>query len=208
MTPSAPAPREPPALAVLAHELRDPLAALTSMADLLRTQALGPLPVAYVEYGRLMHDTGRHMLSVLAALGEAAVEAPPAAAGACVRDVVAAVRPRADAARICLDAIIDSSVGEAEVARRPLTQILHNLLANALDFTAEGGRIAVRLARKDEHLLVEVSDSGCGKRNGAGGSGVGLSIVRALCASQGGDLAIDISPVGTTARVRLRAADA
>jgi signal transduction histidine kinase len=125
-----------------------------------------------------------------------------------VRDVVAAVRPRADGARISVDAIIDGSVGEAGVARRPLTQILHNLLANALDFTAEGGWIAVRLARKDEHLLIEVSDSGGGERKGAGGSGLGLSIVRALCAAQGGDLAIDISPAGTTARVRLRTADA
>jgi two-component system cell cycle sensor histidine kinase PleC len=108
------------------------------------------------------------------------------------------------------------------VDRLRVKQILLNLLSNAIKFTPPGGAIRVHVERgRDGQMLLSVSDTGIGiapemiqvalepfrqiaspfARN-AEGTGLGLSLVKALMESHGGELQIDSAlNLGTTARL-------
>jgi cell cycle sensor histidine kinase DivJ len=195
----------PPPLASLVHELRSPLAAMAQMADAMACEAFGPLPPAYADYARLIGQTGRHALAVVAALTDAAGDPEPAAPAAeVVAEVVDALRPGLGARRLEVDLDVTDGAGEAMVPRRAAAQILFNLMGNAARFTAPGGRIAVALAKDGERLRLQVADSGgCGAELPAPGAGLGLDIVRALCAAHGGAFEIEIAPAGALARAWL-----
>jgi signal transduction histidine kinase len=108
-----------------------------------------------------------------------------------------------------------------------LEQVLRNLLANARQHTPAGGRVAVRAARIDDEVKIEVSDTGSGiaaehlpyvfdrfyradasRTRTTGGAGLGLAIVRQLVTAHGGTVsaASDGQGHGATFRIMLRAA--
>jgi signal transduction histidine kinase len=72
------------------------------------------------------------------------------------------VRPAADAKRIYIVAKLDQEVGEIHGDPDRLTQVVENLLTNAVKFTPEGGRIEVRLDRAGSQAWIAVSDTGRG----------------------------------------------
>jgi signal transduction histidine kinase len=92
-----------------------------------------------------------------------------------------------------------------------VTQILSNLLINALDATPAGGRVTCTVTQRPERVTIEISDTGRGigtgdlarifdrfervaparEPNGAAGSGIGLTIARSLARAHGGTLTAD-----------------
>ena len=105
-----------------------------------------------------------------------------------------------------------------------LKQVVVNLLDNAIRYTAEGGNISLSAARQNGWATLVVADNGAGIPSDAlphvferfyradkartrysGGSGLGLSIVKAICTAHGGDIEIaSTEGVGTTVTIRLR----
>jgi cell cycle sensor histidine kinase DivJ len=201
-------------LALLAHELRSPLAAMVGMADAMRTQALGPLPSAYAEYARLIHQTGLHMIAVLAVLGRLAPtsDEAPVPAREAIRDGVESFRPQAATrgVRIALD--LDGGDGEggrAMAHRRVLGQILFNLLDNALRHTPGGGTVEVRAGQDGGQITLEIRNppgAAAEADSPREGAGLGLAIVRGLCAAHRGEFVLETTGAGATARARLSAA--
>lgn len=203
MTSAPPGPS--PNLAALAHELRTPLAAIAGLADALRTQSLGPLSDTYVEYSRLIRETALHAIAVIGVMATAApmAEETLISLSKSARDVVDALRPRAGQQDVRL-AIDDQLVSPLKLMARSTAQILFNLLDNALKATAPGGAITVQLDEDQGLARIEVRDTGGAEPpDVVTGGGIGLSIVRALCAAHGGDLQLETSPRGTVARVWL-----
>jgi signal transduction histidine kinase len=111
--------------------------------------------------------------------------------------------------------------------RDRLTQVLLNLVRNAITYTPEGGIVSISLERADaEHLLLSVSDTGAGippaelervfdrfyrtdvsRTRATGGSGLGLAIVRDLVQAMGGTVrAASIAGEGSRFQVVLRVA--
>jgi signal transduction histidine kinase len=210
MTSSSSPAGPPPRLAALAHELRAPLAAIAGLADALRTQAMGPLSDFYMEYGRLIHETALHAIAVVDAMAAASPAEKEALAplAETARDIVEAVGPRARQLGVRL--ALDDRLGpQLELTARPAAQILFNLLDNALKATAPGGTVTVRLDEDDGLARIEIRDTGGAEpKEAAAGGGLGLSIVRALCAAQGGELQLETTSQGAVARVWLAPAAA
>jgi signal transduction histidine kinase/ActR/RegA family two-component response regulator len=124
-----------------------------------------------------------------------------------VEAAIEAIHPLADSRRIELTTDLSDEVGVVRVDPDRIQQVVWNLLANAVKFTPEGGRVHVRVARVDGTVEIEVRDSGIGinpeflprvfdrfrqAEQGAtrrfAGLGLGLSIAKQLVELQGGTI--------------------
>ncbi|KKL48934.1 hypothetical protein LCGC14_2320540 [marine sediment metagenome] len=104
-----------------------------------------------------------------------------------------------------------------------LEQIVDNLLSNALRYTERGGRVTLRVGRREDKALLEVEDTGIGippnelsdifrrfwrgeksRSRVTGGAGIGLAIVRDLTEAHDGQVDVDSTPGrGSSFRVSL-----
>jgi len=217
-------------LATVSHELRTPLAAILIWGNLIgsgRVQAkdmamaLQAIESSAEAQSRMIEDlldVSRMLSGKLHVQLHAGQLAPIAEAALTV------VRPTAQARRLALEVQIDPAAGIVLADPGRMQQVLWNLLANAVKFTPTGGRVALRLVRREGHVEVQVSDTGigigraflphvferfrqadAGTTRQQGGLGLGLAIARQLVELHGGSVAVD-SPgedQGSTFTVRL-----
>ena len=216
-------------VAVVSHELRTPLTSIIGYLEMLEedTGNLTSEQNAYlgiVRRGseRLMALVEELLLVVEADRGllhlhEDVVDVPTL-----VEDTVESARPAADARTIVLRAEHGTS-GSVVADQRRLAQLLDNLVSNAIKFTPDGGRVVVRSGRRDGQLVLEVTDTGDGIApedrerlfdpffrareatvNAVPGTGLGLTIAKAIVEAHHGALEVDSSPGdGTTFRARI-----
>ncbi|MBB4287481.1 PAS domain-containing sensor histidine kinase [Roseospira goensis] len=222
----------------MSHQLRTPLNSVIGYAEALEMGVAGPLSAAQRAYLDSIVSAGRHMESVFAVVLDVAHQSDPlhrAAAGpraphTLCAEAVGRALPQATAAGITLSLHDDPALSDLRLRldEQALRHSLDALLANALAFTAPGGRITLSTRLDRDGLAFEVADSG-GNHPGervraildpvhhparpetAGvldlpGSGVGLTIVKTLVSALGGTFTVDSVPGrGTTATVRLPA---
>ena len=156
-------------LATMSHELRTPLNAILGFSGILLMKLPGPLNPEQERQLGLVKKSGEHLLSLindlldLAKIQSGAFRLSPERLDlrAPVKDAVAQLQPLADAKKLALDAELPDAALPRDVDRRAFSQVLLNLLNNAIKFTAQG-RVAVRLAADADGVRVEVSDTGVG----------------------------------------------
>ncbi|WP_025415101.1 PAS domain-containing sensor histidine kinase [Gemmatirosa kalamazoonensis] len=218
-------------LRAMSHELRTPLNAIGGYADLLALGVRGALTADQrSDVERILHNQ-RHLLGIINdILNFARLDAGHLTydvADVRLRELVEAMEPligpqlREKAIAFEVDACGASLVARADAEK--VRQILLNLLANAVKFTASGGRVWVACEAASGAVLVSVHDTGVGipperlddvfepfvqvHRSLAmptGGTGLGLAISRELARGMGGDLTVRSVPAeGSTFVLRL-----
>ncbi|WP_052351871.1 sensor histidine kinase [Deinococcus pimensis] len=137
------------------------------------------------------------------------------------REAVSSVQDAAKGRGVTLGVSVPKGALVAKVDARQVTRVLRNLLDNALAYTPEGGNVHVDVRHEDARAVLSVRDTGVGiaeaqlafvfdrqyradEARVAGGSGLGLTIVRSVVEAHGGRVMIESAPgVGTTVTVAL-----
>ncbi len=219
-------------LANMSHELRTPLNAIIGFSEVMTHEMFGALgSPRYLEYSRLVHESGNHLLELInGILDMSKIEAGKFELSEEVFDFVAVaeasvrfVKLAAERAGVALKTQIAPDAGFIFADKRAIKQILVNLLSNGVKFTPKGGEIVVRGTVDANGVELSVTDTGVGiaqkdlERLGKPfeqvegehvrkkeGTGLGLSLVKALAALHGGEATLESTlGVGTTVRVRL-----
>lgn len=210
-------------VSVAAHELRTPLAVITSYADLLAQGLVGDLNDRQLQSIAIIRDGAERLLQITANLldmtrieaGRLELVLQVLDAGALVEQIVAEQRPLFDQAGQYLSLTIAPHLPLALIDELRTTQIIVNLLSNARKYTPAGGAIDVALAAFDDdgELLLTVSDTGVGiapedqpeigtwlfraqtaNQISAKGVGLGLYITRSLVELHGGRFWFESAP--------------
>jgi len=155
-------------IAMISHELRTPLGAILIWTQLLRNEqldeaatarALGMIERSTRTLAQLIDD----LLDVSRIIaGKLRIEARPVDLVAVVDAALAAAQLPAESKKIRIDCVVDGPIEPVSGDPDRLQQVLGNLIANALKFTPEGGRIEVKLSRVRAHARLTVRDSGIG----------------------------------------------
>ncbi len=200
-------------LAMLAHELRNPLAPLRNAMSVLRLRGEDP---AVREQGLAMSERQVEQLTRLlddlldlSRIGQGKLVLKPARTdlGEVVARAVESVRPAAEARRH--DLRVSGPDAPLVLTADPvrLQQVCVNLLTNACRYTPPGGRLRVSLAAEGGSAVLRVADNGIGlppeflsdifnlyaqadraRQHDQSGLGVGLALVRGLTAAHGGSV--------------------
>ncbi len=201
-------------LALLGHELRNPLAPIRNAVHLLSLQPDDPAIVANARdmIGRQAAHMTRLVDELLdasrIARGKIQLRPERLDLAALVRTAAADQRLQLDTAGLTLEVGVPESPLWIHGDATRLTQVLGNLLDNARKFTDRGGRITVRLTQEGDRAVIAVTDTGIGITTDAlprlfevfsqidagidrskGGLGLGLAVVKGLVELHGGSVA-------------------
>ena len=204
-------------LAHMSHELRTPLNAIIGFSEILSDEKLcGLAPERRSDYATLIHRSGEHLLEVVNSIldmtriesGAFAIAPRPCALEPLVDHCVRLMALKAETSGVTLIAEVAPEIAEIEADPRAVTQMLINLVANAVKFTPRGGEVRVALVPRGDGVALSVRDTGCGiapehvgrlgeaffQADSAGrpheGAGLGLSVVRGLVSLHGGEFAV------------------
>ena len=193
-------------VAVVSHDLRNPLGTIAAAADLLieldlsEAQKREQLDIIRRSSGRMGRLIGDLLDVARIEVGALAVDPRPMDVALVLAETVELFRPQAGQLEIELDADTDHDLPRVLAERGRIEQVLANLVGNALRFTSAGGWIRLRVRPQDGFVRVEVQDSGSGisdeaiehlfdrfwQPGGRGGTGLGLTIVQGIVEAHGG----------------------
>jgi signal transduction histidine kinase len=157
-------------LSNISHDLRTPLAAIITHAEILREGMLGALSERQMEGvsgivngGQLLLDMIDEILTyVRAANDQIALTCTEFPIVEVVDQVRVLSEPLAAKKDITLELLDGDDIPPIEADRDKIKHVLSNLLGNAIKFTPEGGRVWISVSRAGDEVLVEVGDTGTG----------------------------------------------
>jgi two-component system, NarL family, sensor histidine kinase BarA len=222
-------------LATVSHELRTPLTSIIGYSEMLSEGLAGPLNPEQLEYTRTIMDKGETLLKLISSIldlsqieaGKVRLTFAPHDLVDIVLSSISSVKPQANKKGIVLETRVpDRPQGTVRVDADKLRQVVVNLLANAVKFTPENGKVSVYLSDiADQPELavpgyrIIVEDTGVGipreqyeqifesfyqvdssSTREFGGAGLGLAIVKSFVEGHGGVIRI-ASEIGRGSRL-------
>jgi signal transduction histidine kinase len=204
-------------LAIVSHDLRNPLSAVTLASSLLQTsdgleedarEQLDIINISAKRMSRIIAD----LLDVTRLEGGKRLPIEPSRieAGPLMREAYELFRAQAMVGGITLQCRVADDVPPLHADRHRVMQVLSNLIGNAMKFTPSGGVIAVNAEARADEVLFVVSDTGSGippehidkiftpywqaKRTERMGAGLGLTISKGAVESHGGRIWVESEP--------------
>jgi PAS domain S-box-containing protein len=215
-------------LATLSHELRTPLNAVLGWVQLLQTGEMSPDRAGHAidvisRNARLQAQLIEDILDVSRIItGKLELDRRPLAVAQLLDGAIAGVQPAAQARSIAFETEVGAGVSVIEGDPRRLNQVLNNVLANAVKFSHEGGRIRLGVTADTERVAIEIRDDGVGiapdflphiferfrqadsrSTRKHGGLGLGLAIARHLVELHGGSVRAQSDGLGRGATVTI-----
>lgn len=208
-------------LAIVSHDLRNPLNAVMLASQLL--QASESFPPEEREQIEAIDVSARRMRALIDDLLDVTrleggkqlpIDPKPIAVETLFREAYELFKAQAATNEISLNYAIGDGVPHVQADRHRIMQVLSNLIGNALKFTPPGGVVSFRSDQTDGQALFTVADSGHGipnenlgnifspywqaKRTARLGAGLGLPIAKGIVESHGGRIWVESEPeVGT-----------
>jgi signal transduction histidine kinase len=205
-------------LGTVAHDLRNPLNAIGGIAQLLleedisaarRAPLLGVMTRAVQQMNRLIGDL---LDTVRLQSGRVTLDLEDVLVDEIIRQARDAFQATADARHIQLEAVVSDAAAIVHADPFRVSQIVGNLMGNALKFTPERGRVLLRAASQADQVVFQVVDTGPGippaqiehlfdkfwqaRQSDHRGVGLGLAIAKALVEAHGGTMSVE-STVGS-----------
>ena len=204
----------------VAHELRTPL---TSIKGYMEGLIDGVLPSTPETFDQIHHEADRlsRLVDDLQELSRVEAKAYPLdfrslTVPNLVQTTIKRLSPQATAKRIRLRSSLPADLPHILADEDRITQVLVNLVANAIQYTPEDGDVTISAARHENEIYISVKDTGIGippghlanlftrfyrvdksrSRNAGGGSGIGLTIARHLVEAHGGRIWVESTGEG------------
>lgn len=201
----------------ISHELRNPLASMQAQLEAMQDgvveadgEALSSLAEDISVLSRLVNDL--HQLS-LAEAGRLELSRLPVDTAELLRSVAARFAAAAAAAEVIMEHQVEEALPPVDVDPVRISQVLGNLVDNALRHTPAGGGINLAASRAGDMVAVSVVDTGCGigpddlpfiferfyraepaRERATGGAGIGLSVAKSLVEAHGGTFSVSSEP--------------
>jgi signal transduction histidine kinase len=217
-------------LAAMSHDLRTPLNSIGGYADLAAEGVYGPVTDAQRKAMERIRRASNHLLSLINDIlsfakveaGRVQLQVSDVPVNEVISSAAAMVEPQAAKKGLTLGISLGAGEVQARADRERLTQILTNLLTNAVKFTAVGS-ITVEWLADENAVSITVRDTGRGipmeklaavfepfvqagrsTEEQQQGVGLGLAISRQLARAMGGDLTVEsVVSAGTTFTLRV-----
>jgi signal transduction histidine kinase len=216
-------------LAMLAHELRNPLVPI-SMSSMLLERSANATP-QLLNFSKVIRRQVDHMAALLDDLLDAArissgkitLNLEPLSLSGTIDQALETVLPRIAERGQVFELDLASKELGTRGDRVRLTQVFTNLIGNASKYTGDSGRIALKVVLEDGEIVATISDNGTGiapevlphifdlftqgprsLARSEGGLGVGLNVVRNLVTMHGGTITAESPGIGQGSRFVLR----
>jgi predicted ATPase/signal transduction histidine kinase/ActR/RegA family two-component response regulator len=216
-------------LAMLAHELRNPLAPISAAAELLKLTSLEPDRVRRTS--QIISRQVSHMTSLINDLldvsrvtrGLVRLEKATLDAKAIVADAIEQVRPLIEEHAHYLEVYLAPEVVFVEGDHKRLVQVFTNILSNSAKYTPRGGRIQLHMVAEQQEIIFAIRDNGIGMApeliarvfdlfsqaertsdRSQGGLGLGLALVKSLVELHGGSVQAHSTGLGAGSEFVIR----
>jgi GAF domain-containing protein/anti-sigma regulatory factor (Ser/Thr protein kinase) len=207
-------------LANMSHELRTPLNAILGYTELIQDQIYGEVPAKIREVMQRVDRSGRHLLGLINDVldlskieaGQLVLSLGDYSLKEVVQTVVTAVEALAAEKKLALKVAVAPDLPRGRGDERRLTQVLLNLVGNAIKFT-ETGEVRIEARGEGDRFVLAVADTGPGiapadqarifeefqqadssATRKKGGTGLGLSIARRIVELHGGRIQVESAP--------------
>jgi signal transduction histidine kinase len=207
-------------LANMSHELRTPLNAITGYTELILDDIYGEVPAKIRDVLQRIQHGGQHLLGLINDVldlskieaGQLTLSINEYSMEQVVQTVITAVESLAAEKKLALRVTIPPNLPLGRGDERRITQVLMNLVGNAIKFT-ELGEVRVNAMVSDGEFVVSVADTGPGiskpnqrkifdefqqvdssSARAKGGTGLGLAIAKRIIELHGGHIGVDSSP--------------